>query len=309
MTGASATLRFRTLDPGEFVHSLEPFAHDTSADHFLGRGFSAAFRATRLSRLAMFRVKIGDARVRRGARSYLAVTIPLDGSIEFVDGTSPRRFRAGEAHLLRPQTRLDLRVGAPTELIVATIPQDWFASKSLAVLDRNTTGRSRISLETPEGRAFASYARFVWGEVVRGGGIFRSPIAIREVEDMFLTLLLLAADRSGEPPRRRERHVRSAEEYMRGHLREPVTIDDITRAAGVTGRTLLRAFRRHRGTTTVGFLRILRLQAARRDLLAQDAREATVTEIATRYGFYELGRFAGRYRSTFGELPSETLAR
>jgi transcriptional regulator GlxA family with amidase domain len=38
-----------------------------------------------------------------------------------------------------------------------------------------------------------------------------------------------------------------------------------------------------------------------------DPSRDTVADIAMRYGFWELGRFAGVYRARYGETPSATL--
>ena len=50
-----------------------------------------------------------------------------------------------------------------------------------------------------------------------------------------------------------------------------------------------------------------RLRAVRAALLTADPKTTTVTDVAMTFGFFELGRFAGRYRSAFGESPSATL--
>ena len=50
-----------------------------------------------------------------------------------------------------------------------------------------------------------------------------------------------------------------------------------------------------------------RLNEVRRALSDPRAAHATVTDIATEHGFFELGRFAGRYKAVFGETPSQTL--
>jgi transcriptional regulator GlxA family with amidase domain len=54
------------------------------------------------------------------------------------------------------------------------------------------------------------------------------------------------------------------------------------------------------------YLRNVRLDRVRHELLER-APGIGVTEVAHRWGFMQLGRFANAYQQRFGELPSETL--
>ena len=57
----------------------------------------------------------------------------------------------------------------------------------------------------------------------------------------------------------------------------------------------------------IRYLTLRRMHLARRALLGADPSKATVTQIATDYGFWELGRFSVAYRALFGESPSDSL--
>jgi AraC-like DNA-binding protein len=95
--------------------------------------------------------------------------------------------------------------------------------------------------------------------------------------------------------------------FIEKHLRDDISLDDIASAVYVTPRALQYMFRKHRNCTPMEYLRAVRLDHAHRDLLAADRSVVTVAEVARRWGFGHLGRFATNYRMAFGESPHETL--
>ncbi|MGV6875972.1 AraC family transcriptional regulator [Pseudochelatococcus sp. B33] len=155
---------------------------------------------------------------------------------------------------------------------------------------------------------------FIITEAEQDDTFFRSQWGGRCLEETIMTLLLtrfpnnysdaLAAPASPAAPR----HVRLAEEFMAARAGDAISVGDIAAAAGVSIRTLFEGFRHFRGTTPMASLRTIRLEAVRDDLLSASG-AASVTDIALRWGFTNLGRFAEVYRRRYGELPSQTLRR
>jgi AraC-like DNA-binding protein len=101
--------------------------------------------------------------------------------------------------------------------------------------------------------------------------------------------------------------VEQAERLALAHIDEPLHISTLCRTLEISERTLRKAFHKIHGLPPCRRLRMLRLSEARRALLAADCKRITVTEIATEFGFLELGRFSVEYRKVFGESPSKTL--
>jgi AraC-like DNA-binding protein len=89
----------------------------------------------------------------------------------------------------------------------------------------------------------------------------------------------------------------------------PFYVLEICDAIRVPERTLRLCCLERLGMTPKQYLLLRRMHLARRALASENPKYATVTEIATRLGFWHFSRFAGCYRTMFGEAPSVTLHR
>ncbi len=143
-------------------------------------------------------------------------------------------------------------------------------------------------------------ARAIWKEDSKcrksaGTLCFSSESVRREVAEAIERLVR-------EGARARQRTARIAREYLHAHCRWPVSISDLCEAAGTSRRNLHMGFLELYGVSPMRYLHALRLSGARRELAFSSGQR--ITDVATRWGFDHLGRFAGAYREFFGELPS-----
>jgi AraC-like DNA-binding protein len=90
---------------------------------------------------------------------------------------------------------------------------------------------------------------------------------------------------------------------------EALFIPELCTVIGASERTLRICCQEQLGVSPKRYLLLRRMHLARRALRESAPMESTVTEVATRYGFWQFGRFAGEYKALFGELPSASLAR
>jgi AraC-like DNA-binding protein len=101
--------------------------------------------------------------------------------------------------------------------------------------------------------------------------------------------------------------LRRAVAFIEANPDVDIGISDIASAAHVTPRAVQLAFRRHLDTTPLEYLRRVRLDLARRELLAASPGAVTITDVAYKWGFASPSRFALQYRNAYGVLPSQTL--
>ena len=107
----------------------------------------------------------------------------------------------------------------------------------------------------------------------------------------------------------RIRIARKAQEYLEDHFPKPIRMEDVCREIGVGLRTMQRAFAEYLQMSPYDYLKKLRLDRARRALLAAESGTHRVTTVALDHGFRHMGRFSREYRATFGEYPKQTLSK
>jgi AraC family ethanolamine operon transcriptional activator len=113
----------------------------------------------------------------------------------------------------------------------------------------------------------------------------------------------------GRPQLSRNRVIARTLELIDAKQGQPLFVEDLCRATGVSERTLRNVFHEYFGVGPMRLLKVRQLMEIRRVLLASDPSQDTVARIAARFGVWDFSLFARNYKSLYGESPSESLRR
>lgn len=249
--------------------------------------------------------------------SFYLLQIPLRGQAEIRWGNEAFVENAGRGSLVSPSQPLTMRWGDDTPHLIVKL-DEGAVLRHWEALTGETAGRAplefapALSLSDGAGAGIRHLVEFMTQQLSSGLTPLTTPFLAQAEAGLVHTLLSQLPHSHShrlrtQLPDLAPRAVRRAREYIEAHLSEAITVNDIAAAAGLCVRSLQAAFLRHTGDTPMAFLRERRLEAVQRELRV--ARPGTtVTDVALRYGFGHLGRFAKSYARKFGEAPSATLA-
>lgn len=106
---------------------------------------------------------------------------------------------------------------------------------------------------------------------------------------------------------RRQRIVARARDYVLGHHDQVITVPELCERLYVSRRTLQYCFEDVLGMSPMHYLRMIRLNGARRHLRTNLSNSHTVRDVAADWGFWHFSQFSSDYRKLFGQCPSESL--
>lgn len=291
-----------------------PCARPTSA-------IDLTLNAVRVGRITCGFMQFHDAvRIDTAEPENYHVNIPTSGA-------SAMRAGLGTPVYGTPRTGAVFMPGRPVELdcgprysqLALMIPRDELQLELENLLGERAARplefSAELSLARTGGQSIMHTLRMIDSVAAGVSGPLTHPLAAQRLEQILIHGLLFAqphnytAALTAPSPAAGIRPVSKAAELLRSDPAHPWTIAELAAEVSMSVRRLQEGFRRSLDTTPMAYLRQRRLEAIRHELSAAEPGTVSVTEVATRWGFLHLGRFAAAYSRAFGEHPSATLRR
>jgi AraC-like DNA-binding protein len=265
-------------------------------------------------------ITVGE--VRYGSDVYVTSTdlqtayhvlVPITGAVQSRQLGHVVAADASCAVVLQPVGDVELRWAADCRVVSVKVDRAALEREVDAALGRQVASPmplgASFSTGSGPGRSWAALVRLLLEEMRGTDGLVDRPQIARHWQDLLISGLALSVEHpySHEPAARRPRTVKRTLDAMHADPARQFTATELASIAGVGVRVLQESFKQHLGMSPLTYLRRLRLDGVHHELSRGDPWQVSVSEVAARWGFTHLGRFAGAYRARYGVSPSQTL--
>ncbi|MCO8161882.1 AraC family transcriptional regulator [Pseudomonas sp. 21LCFQ010] len=282
------------------------------------QAISASMHHLRRGSLSLSRLEYGAQVIIDPGRleSFFLLQMPMRGSAEIHCEGQTFTSSPACASLISPDSPVQMRWAADSPQLTLRLERsdlERHCRQHLGHhLDRPLQFAPQMCLDTPGGSYFLQLLATLIEALSCDAHPIHQPLVLKQFESTLLNALIYGQPnnlRSLETPGDRRRvspwFVKRTEEFIRAHAHEPLSIEQLADQAQVSVRSLFAGFREFTGTSPMAYLRDVRMERVHSELCANH--EASVTDIAMKWGFAHLGRFSQEYRKRYGELPSATL--
>ncbi|MFY9476237.1 MAG: AraC family transcriptional regulator [Aquabacterium sp.] len=247
---------------------------------------------------------------------FFLVMMPLQGNAQVRSGFDTLESHPDLASVVSAHLGTAMRWSADCDQLMVRIARPFLERMLTAQLGRELDAplQFALGLRWKEQPAWQCLVRYLVDWAEQAGDMSEHKLLVGQMEQMVATSLLSCQSHnfSDEPLARRStvlpRHVRRVQEYLQAHAHANIRAEVLAEIAGVSLRSLYAGFHDFCGESPMQYLRNIRLERARGDLLAGPV-GGGVASVALRWGFAHMGRFSAEYKERFGESPSQTLKR
>lgn len=278
--------------------------------------FEGRFVDIRLPGLQLFREHTNRALWQRGGLTPQAFGVAVMQSPGSAEGATHARMTCN------PNGEVDFRTPAHCTMFGMVVDQSLLLSSCGAAIEQ-LAPEAAGPHDTPDpGPSQAASARFAQqlngliNTILSQPSPFNDPRALMQIRDAALSYCLpllegAATDKQRPNAQARRRVVERAKALMMADDGdEAPSLLAICNQLGVSQRKLTYCFQDVTGMSPHHCMRVIRLNAARRQLAGLiGGEEQSVRDIAHRWGFWHFGRFSVDYKHHFDESPSQTLRR
>lgn len=245
---------------------------------------------------------------------------PARASISFSATPASRFMWGGRESIYGTVDRLGVeqeivqRSLGPVEFGTMSLPADQFSAACEAITHHAIRLGPDATTVQPSVEAIANLQRLHAAAAAlaeSAPSVLAVPEASRSLEQKLILAMIQCCTAPGRDDSLALRHHQSIMRrfltFIEANEGNPLYVPEICAALGVSSRTLQRCCQEQLGVGPLRYLWLRRMHLVRRALAASSPSPGRVTAIATRHGFWELGRFSIAYRMLFGESPSATL--